>query len=374
MAASNTLPLSQATVEKHSTENTSKLLKKVTQNIFELLDQIAQVRKQMMIKDNLIKGNKNDNEDEDEDEEEDSNKDTVELKTGKRSLAVAFGNEQALSKRLKPYRDAVLTKWSKKVQAASGISALNASKFSIQNTNAQTQVASQLADMDRLIKRTQINRSEAKVLGSDDKSNDKNENKEGGDDEEEEDEEDMDEKTRIKKRIEKQKLQKKLKQQQILQEKKQKKAAAQQQSEEPSQFVDPDSSLKEKPEIFDDLDFYKALLKDLVDRRMADSSVASSVTWTISKRSEKDKSRAEDKFSKERRLNFKVQEKLQNFDAPRNIVEWTDDQIDELFSGLFGQKIIFSEDEKDGSDEDDEESEKEDEDDYIVNDGLKIFG
>lgn len=357
LAAANKIPLTEKKIEKYSTKNTPELLGKVSQNLFDLLDQISRVRKQMMVKDNLIKN-------EESEDEEDTNDSTVEITTGKRSLETAFGNEQALSKKLKPYRDAVLTKWSKKVQAASGISALNASKFSIQNTNAQTQVASQLADMDRLIKRTQINRSEAKVLGEDDKSENEAEEPE------EEDEEELDEKTRIKKRIEKQKLQKKLKQKQILQEKKQKKAAAQQQTDELDQFIDLDSNLKEKTEIYDDLDFYKALLKDLVDRRMADSSVASSVTWTISKKSEKDKNGAEDKFSKDRRLNFKIQEKLQNFDAPRNIIQWTDDQIDELFSGLFGQKIVFSEDEN----EEEDESEEEVEDDYIVNDGLKIFG
>lgn len=150
--------------------------------------------------------------------------------------------------------------------------------------------------MDRLIKRTQINRGEAKILGEDEKEDPASE--------EEQDEEEMDEKTRIKKRIEKQKQQKKLKQQQILQQKKQKKT----EGEEMDQLADPDSNLKEYVEIYDDMDFYKALLKDLVDRRMADTNVASSVKWTITKNNNGKDKNNEDKFSKDRRLNFKIQE------------------------------------------------------------------
>lgn len=356
MAAANSLPLTQRAAKKHSTEETPELTKQVAKTLFGLLDRISIIRKNLMIKDSLISEESNEGESEDDDDDKKSH--TVEITTGKRDLETAFGNEKVLSKRLKPYRETVLTKWSKKVQAASGISALNASKFSIQNTNAQTQVASHLADMDRLIKRTQINRGEAKILGEDEKEDPASE--------EEQDEEEMDEKTRIKKRIEKQKQQKKLKQQQILQQKKQKKT----EGEEMDQLADPDSNLKEYVEIYDDMDFYKALLKDLVDRRMADTNVASSVKWTITKNNNGKDKNNEDKFSKDRRLNFKIQEKLQNFDAPRNTVQWTEDQIDELFSGLFGQKIAFSDDEEDEQNSEEEEGE----DDYIVNDGLKIFG
>lgn len=308
-------------------------------DLFELLDDIATIRENMLIKDSII------------------SESDVSIKSGKRDLQTAFGNEQALSKKLKPYSDAVLTKWSKKVQAASGVSALNASKFSIKNTNAQVQVASHLADMDRLINRTRINRSQAKILGEGDAE------AEGDEEGKEEDDEELDEKERIKRRIAEQKKQKKLKQQQILLQKQKK-----QQEDEPAASTD--LELKEREEIYDDTDFYRALLKDLVDRRMADSSVASSVKWTITKSNANGKdTKSEDKFSKDRKLKYTVQEKIQNFDAPRNTIRWSDEQIDELFSGLFGQKIEVNENEAE-----DESEEEQGEDDYIVNDGLKIFG
>lgn len=279
LAAANTIPLSQEKAEPFTGEKTNKRVKALKSSLYDLLDKITSVRLDMLKTDGV---------------------DTAPINTnGKRTLESAMANANELESALTPYRDAVLTKWSRKIQAASGASALNQSKFSIQNQNAKLQVSTNLADMERLVKRTRINRSNYVVLG-----------------EEEAPEND-------KKNV--------------------------------------DASLQEREEIFDDTDFYRLLLKDLVDRRMADSGATTGMKWTVVK--PKVKKNVDTKASKGRKLRYHVQEKIQNFDAPRQYVSWNDDQIDELFAGLFGQKVEVNE----------EESEPEEED-VVVNDGLKIFG
>lgn len=129
--------------------------------------------------------------------------------------------------------------------------------------------------------------------------------------------------------------------------------------------------VQENPHIFDDTDFYRLQLKDLVDRRMADSSTAGDVNgmkWAVSKA--KSKKNIDTKASKGRKLRYHVQEKVQGFDAPRpHSYPWSDEKTDELFSSLFGGKFKINE-----SDDDDEDEESEGEADFEVTDGVKIFG
>lgn len=299
LAAANTMPLSEEQAEPFTGEKTPKRTKAVKGLLYDMLDQLTTLRVNMLKNEGLDTDGINVNK--------------------KRTLEAAMSNANQLETVLTPYRDAVLTKWSRKIQAASGASALNQSKFSIQNQNAKLQVTTNLADMERLVKRTRVNRSNYVILGEDEKveSNKKN----------------------------------------------------------------VDSNLQEREEIFDDTDFYRILLKDLVDRRMADSGAATGMKWTVVK--PKIKKNVDTKASKGRKLRYHVQEKIQNFDAPRQFIKWNDDQIEyvfllffdvilllltfisELFAGLFGQKVEVN--------EGDEESEKEGEE-VVVNDGLKIFG
>lgn len=280
LAVSNTMPLSKEKAEQFKDESTDSKIKNLKSSLYDLLDQLTTVRLDMMKSDGL---------------------DVSNIKVGKkRALEAAMANANRLEDTLTPYRDAVLTKWSRKIQAASGASALNQSKFSIQNQNAKLQVTTNLADMDRLVKRTRINRSNYVVLGEEEQESDKK---------------------------------------------------------------NVDSNLQERIEIFDDTDFYRLLLKDLVDRRMADAGTSTGMKWTVVK--PKVKKNVDTKASKGRKLRYHVQEKIQNFDAPRQFVSWSDDQIDELFAGLFGQKVEVNEE---------EEIEKEAEEEIVVNDGLKIFG
>ena len=78
------------------------------------------------------------------------------------------------------------------------------------------------------------------------------------------------------------------------------------------------------PEIFDDLDFYYPLLKDLVERKTLDVPVDS---WNrqskVKKRNLKDT-----RASKGRKLRYHEHEKIQNFMGPVAAGTWHDDQIE----------------------------------------------
>ncbi|KAK7208525.1 apoptosis-antagonizing transcription factor [Myxozyma melibiosi] len=190
----------------------------------------------------------------------------------------------ALSDASSPYRTAVLEKWSRKVQSANGVGALASSKkFSVLNQSISFQIADLLRDMDRLVARTRVDRNASA----------------GG-------------------------------------------AKAANESKRVERVSD--DSLRSESFIYDDTDFYQMLLKDLVEKNMADSDVTSSalasgVKWTVSKQKVK-KPDLDTKASKGRKLRYHVQEKIQNFMAPEPQATWNEEQIDDLFSGLFGQKIM----------------------------------
>ena len=293
LAAANTFPLTPASAENVKTDESSTKIGKLKKSLYKLLDELTSIRVNMMEADGI-------------------KVDSIKI-SKKRTFEDAIDNATQLESKLTPYRDAVLTKWSRKVQAASGASALNQSKFSIQNQNGQLQVRTNLADMDRLVKRTRINRSNYVVLGEEKETSDKEESKE-------------------KANYKKNKV---------------------------------DANLQERTEIFDDTDFYRILLKDLVDRRMADAGNSEGVKWTVVK--PKIKKVVDTKASKGRKLRYHVQEKILNFDAPRQFIQWNDDQIDELFAGLFGQKIEV--------DEIEEEEKKEDEGEEVEKfEDFRLFG
>ncbi|KAK9476018.1 apoptosis-antagonizing transcription factor [Lipomyces japonicus] len=177
-----------------------------------------------------------------------------------------------LSDSSRAYGDAVLEKWSRKVQASDALGVLGSKKFTILNQSVTSQISDSLRDMERLTDRTHVHR-QAKIT-------EPGKNERLG-----------------------------------------------------------DSDIQKNIAIFDDSDFYQILLKDLVDKSMADSSaVGTGVKWTISKPKTK-RPNLDTKASKGRKLRYHVQEKIQNFMAPVPIISWNDDQIDELFSGLFGHNL-----------------------------------
>jgi protein AATF/BFR2 len=106
------------------------------------------------------------------------------------------------------------------------------------------------------------------------------------------------------------------------------------------------------PKIYDDADFYGLLLKELLERKSADSVAASHIDLNFSLRKEaKTKKNVDTKASKGRKLRYTVHEKLQNFMAPEDRSSWSERQADELFGSLFGRGMGLGE----GRNDDDEE-------------------
>jgi protein AATF/BFR2 len=289
---SNLLPLNNETFEEFKSEKTDAKLQNVEKSVHALLDSILSLRAKLFTKEKVTK-------------------EPLKYKPGKKRSFNAYLEQSAkYDDILNKNRDLVLTKWSHKVQSASGASALNASKFKTINQSAEQQVESNLVDMDRLVKRTRLNRRNIKPIGLSEE--------EHGDGED---------------------------------------------------IVKVDRSLQEDENVFDDEDFYRVLLNDLVDKKISDSNPVNGLTIKLTKT--KVKKNVDTKASKGRKLKFTVQEQIQNWEAPNGNFKWSDEQIDEFFAGLFGQKINFNEEEVEGQSDDDNEDEEQG---LLKNDDLKIFG
>lgn len=117
--------------------------------------------------------------------------------------------------------------------------------------------------------------------------------------------------------------------------------------------------------VYDDADFYTLLLRELVDRRMADSATTTtnghgSVNFAslgaalpnaaAARREARVKKRVDTKASKGRKLRYTVHEKLQNFMAPEDRGGWGERQVDELFGSLLGRRVGLGEQEGRGDD------------------------
>ncbi|CAE6496628.1 unnamed protein product [Rhizoctonia solani] len=87
-------------------------------------------------------------------------------------------------------------------------------------------------------------------------------------------------------------------------------------------------------EVFDDLDFYQTLLRDVIDSRTGTED-----DWMARQRMKKAKKVVDTKASKGRKLRYEVHEKLQNFMVPVPTATWHEEQIDELFANLLGKEI-----------------------------------
>ena len=310
----NQLPPNNAVAmsEKLYTKKSKKYLNQSEEKCFDLLDQIFTLRNTLLTKDSISK--------------------TTVSKPKKRSLSeyLKVTNEQ--DSLLNKYRSAVLTKWSSKIQTSSGASALNAGKFKAINQSSEQQVVNNLSDMGRLVKRTKLNRKLVKPLGFDTYLKEKKD-AEGSDNEEGEDEEEED--------ID------------IPKEQNNSKTL----------------SIAELDIIFDDEDFYRVLLSDLVDKKVQSSNPASGLTLSLAsaQRSQKLNKNIETKASKGRKLRYHIQEPIANFEAPRNGWKWKDEQIDEFFASLLGQKVNMNEVDEDEDEENEEEQE-------VSAGGIKLFG
>lgn len=94
------------------------------------------------------------------------------------------------------------------------------------------------------------------------------------------------------------------------------------------------------PEIFDDSDFYHQLLRELIECKSADISdpVQLSRQWiALQQMRSKMKRKVDTKASKGRKIKYVVHNQLVNFMAPEKSMSWTDESKNELYSSLFGK-------------------------------------
>ena len=330
----NKLPITKESWNTYTVESkeTTKLLNKSSELVNRVLGQLINFRKDFQRGDNI-------------NQDIDSNDETS-LHDKKRSFDDLNKDTDNLDEHLTKYRRAVLHKWSSKVTATSGNSALSSTKFKAINQPTDKQVENQLADLTRLRKRTYLNRRNLLPLGFQDDLKEKRlsyfqaDADKAIDGEEEED---------INQDIPK--------------------------NYDPRRKDNNAIDTTENPYIFDDEDFYRVLLSDVVDKKTSNVQYGSTEnpTVTISSRSNnKLKKNIDTKASKGRKLNYSVQDPIANFEAPINSgYKWNDEQIDEFFAGLLGQRINFNEDEnEDDNNSGDDKEELE----AIKNDDIQIFG
>ncbi|ODV79572.1 TRAUB-domain-containing protein [Suhomyces tanzawaensis NRRL Y-17324] len=306
---SNLLPPSHDTLvsQKLGTKKTAKNLQKAKEECYNLLDSIFALRNALFKKDQVS--------------------DKVFGASKKRSYHEYSSVTAKMDSALDKYRSNVLTKWSAKVQNSSGATAINAGKFKAINQSFEQQVMNNLTDMDRLVKRTKLNRRQIKPLGYD---HYKSQFEKEEDDEEDEEDENPD---------------------------------------IPKETNTAKSNIAEIDEIFDDEDFYRVLLNDLVDKKIQSSNPTTGLTVSLrsAQQAQKFKKNVDTKASKGRKLRYHIQEPIANFEAPRGSLKWDDNQIDEFFASLLGQKVNMNED--DEVEEDDEEEEV-----RVEGDSIKLFG
>lgn len=93
-------------------------------------------------------------------------------------------------------------------------------------------------------------------------------------------------------------------------------------------------------EIFDDSDFYHQLLRELIECKSADISdpVQLSRQWiALQQMRSKMKRKVDTKATKGRRIKYVVHNQLVNYMAPEKSASWTDESKNELYSSLFGK-------------------------------------
>ncbi|KAJ3046288.1 hypothetical protein HDV00_000101 [Rhizophlyctis rosea] len=189
------------------------------------------------------------------------------------------------------FRDQTIEKWNNKVQVASGIPLQK--KFKAINQSVLSQIKSVLGDKDRLVKRTRLRRTDARCLGEIRKTT--------SDVSEEQNDEDGD----------------------------------QERSDAYLSNYDAD--------IFDDGDYYQQLLKELIESRMTDTDdpILLGMKWAQLKQlqqKQRKKRKVDTRASKGRKIRYHVHEKMQNFMAPQPRGTWHEEMLEELFSGLLGQR------------------------------------
>lgn len=189
-----------------------------------------------------------------------------------------------------PYQNATLQKWHDKTRLTAGKGGKGFGAF---DRNILTQVEQVLLDRDRLVRRTQTQRSEYRILGKREAPTLTCETFTEG--------------------------------------------------EEAEQQLKANAHLKDLDEdIFDDDDFYHQLLRELIEHKTTaadpNDQVAMGRQWlTIQKLRSRIRKKVDTKASKGRKVKFQIHNKLVNFMAPVDHSTLSDKGRTELYRGLFGQ-------------------------------------
>ncbi|OWF50744.1 protein AATF-like [Mizuhopecten yessoensis] len=236
-------------------------------------------------------GGDNDEEITSESETEEAEEDLKSLiqKTGVKRKHTLDEYSETLTKRHKDFlrfRNTAIQKWYDRTRLVSG--KVNSKSFRSFDQSALKQIEQILGDKERLIKRTQLKRSVFRVLGTVEKT------------EQEETKPDNQNST------------------------------------------DMENLKNYDQEIFDDSDYYHQQLRELIERKAADTNnpVALSRHWLeIQKMRKKVKKNVDTKASKGRKTRYEIHKKLVNFMAPEDRCLWTDESRDDLFKSLFGKRF-----------------------------------
>ncbi|CAH1162739.1 unnamed protein product [Phaedon cochleariae] len=214
-----------------------------------------------------------DTDEEDVAENEDSDEDEV---PSKRRKIADFESELSKQHEMyKKYRTSVIQKWHDKTNI-SGMKN-NVTSYSVINT-----IEHALADKTKLVKRTQLKKSDYDILGED--KSDQN----------------------------------------------------------PTKSTE-NTSGEYYPEIFDDTDFYHQLLRELIEVKSADITdpVHLGRQWIqLQSLRSKMKRKIDTRATKGRKIRYAVHTKLVNFMAPMDDNLWLEESKNELFSSLFGKNSL----------------------------------
>ncbi|KAI8420325.1 hypothetical protein MSG28_008852 [Choristoneura fumiferana] len=208
----------------------------------------------------------------------------------KRKLEDYESELATIHKVFKPFRDTTIQKWNEKTRLASATNIKNAPT----NTILQ-QISYILSDKNKLLKRTQLKRSEYEIVGYK-KESSVNGAKDANDLENP-----------------------------VIKDRK-----------------DDDEYISE---IFDDTDFYHQLLRELIECKSADISdpVQLSRQWiALQQMRSKMKRKVDTKATKGRKIKYVVHNQLVNYMAPEKCNSWTDGSTSELYSSLFGKMFEYN--------------------------------
>lgn len=321
--SSNHLPINRKIFSQFKRNETDAILNSTEEKLYSLIDRLLRLRSNQLVKDGLLKDQ------------------VMQPNSKKRKLSDYLEANKKINQAVEPVTKSVLIKWSNRVQSASGVGALNQGKFKVINQSVWNQVNNQLGDLERLVKKTKINRRGITPLGYDASLQDQDNDADKGDkdvDASDSDDADDDDDKKI----------------------------------QNAGLSNVDKSLQSNPYIFDDDDFYRLLLNDMINKKLDQKQAHSSAVLMLSKN--KMQKNYERMATKGRKLKYTIQEPLQQFEIPRRkYYTWNDDQIDELFAGLFG--LNFKMDESDESDDETVTDEQKAEDiTKLRESAVKLFG